>query len=219
MSTKQNKGPFQIRDIEVFANEAAYFTIGLHKYIGKEILVDKAQLDFPSIKPLFTYIIEFIQDNKLQVKHGEKLSCFSWMIRLNDNGNYFEVYEYYPQMSGFIPGLKITQDLYAKQLFVCGQINVPPHFPLVDQIITIDPLIKTGKEAYLFRWKKQDPDSGWVVLSDSFDEKVSSFEQFTIGEFIAMRPESSMFLALPSGFKVMKAGKDAKIGYDNGMNV
>jgi hypothetical protein len=219
MSEAEDTGPIQIRDVEVLANPAAFFTIGLYKYIGKELIVAKAQLGFPAIKPILTYIIEFIQDNKLQVKHGEKLSCFTWMISLNENGSYFEVYEYFPERSAFVPGLKFTHDLYARQKFVCGQINIPPNFPLCDQIVTIDPLIKTGKDAHLFRWRKQDPDSGWIVLTDNFEGQESRFEQITVGQFITMRPESSQFLALPSGFKVIKSGNDAKIGFDKNMDV
>lgn len=219
MSHPNNKKAIQIRGIEFHSNDTAIFSIGLKSYINKELWIERVGLSLAQLNPILAYLLEFIQDDKLTIKHGEKLSLFSWMVRLNETEDYFEVFEVYPEGAGFIPGLKITHQLFDRQTFVCNQFNMTPQFPLFDQIVTIDPLIKTGKAAHLFRWNKQDPDSGWIAMTDSFDEKLGPFEQVTLGQLMTLRPESGQFMALPPGFKVLWNGNDAKIGYDKNMNV
>lgn len=97
------------------------------------------------------------------------------------------------------------------------KLNVEPNFPLFDQIILIDPLIRSGLTANLFRWKKDDPDSGWVAMTNEFTG--NSFEQITVGQFISYFPVYTQFMALPPGFKVIWDGNDAKIGFEENMTI
>lgn len=207
-----------IGNVEFHANEHAIFSIGLQSRIQKELWIEKGQLSLAQLKPILTYLVDFIQADKLTLRHGEKLSCFSWSIKIRENGAYFEIYEFYPKELGFIPGLALTHQLFAAQVAMAQQLQVHPQFPLFDQNITIDPWVKKGLAAHLFRWNKKDPDSGWVAMTAEFTGNASSFERMTIGQFMILKPESRPFLALPPGFKVIWDGNDAKLGFDKKMS-
>lgn len=208
---------FKIGNIEFRSNDSEYYSIGLKSYINKELKVSKEGLTLEQLRPILTYLVEFIQDDKLVINNGDKLSCFTWSLRFKDDGDFFEIFEAYPEKEGFIPGLSITYQKLSQQLAVCEQLNVEPDFPLFDQFILVDPLVRTGLKVNLFRWNKEDPDSGWVAITSEFQG--TEFEQIPIGQFITYIEYAAQFMALPAGFKVIWDGNDAKIGFDDEMTI
>ena len=215
MGIFNRKKIFKIRDIEFQSNHKEFYSIGFKSYINKELKVLKNDLTLKQLTPILTYLVEFIQDDRLKIRDGDKLSCFTWSLRLKENGDFFEIFEAFPEKDGYIPGLSLTHQGLSQQLYICEQLNVEPNFPLFDQFILVDPLIRTGLQANLFRWNKKDPDSGWVAMTSEF--KGTDFEQIPIGQFMTYIKESAQFLALPVGYKVIWDGNDAKIGYDDKM--
>jgi hypothetical protein len=208
---------FKIRDIKFQSVGDEFHSKGMKSYIEKEIKVAKNKLSFEQITPILTYLVEFIQDEKLKIKHGEKLSCFTWSVIFIDESRHFEILEVYPEKEGYIPGFSITHQILNQQLTVCDELKLEPDFPLFDQYILIDPLVKTGLPANLFRWNKADPNSGWVAMTSEFTG--NEFEQLTIGQFISYYKNAAQFLALPAGYKVLRDGDDAKVGFDEQMTV
>ncbi|UUC44464.1 immunity protein Imm33 domain-containing protein [Flavobacterium cerinum] len=206
-----------VRDIAFYADGDHYYSKGLEVSIGKELKIAKYGLTLEELNPILHYLVEFIQDEKPVIKHGNKLTCFSWLILAHEEENFFEILEINPEQRGFAAGLNRTLNVLNQQLFVCDQLKVEPNFPDFDQIVSVDPLVKTGLPTHLFRWLSDFPDSGWVALTDNFDEETMSFEEMTVGQLMTLRPELIKFMALPFGYKVIWDGKDAKIAFDNNL--
>ncbi|MEO4005592.1 hypothetical protein [Flavobacterium sp. CAU 1735] len=207
----------KVRDIAFFANGDHFYSKGLEVSIGKELKIAKYGLTLEELNPILHYLVEFIQDEKPVIKNGNKLTCFSWLILAQEEEDFFEILEIYPEQQGFAAGLNRTLQVLNQQLYVCDQLKVEPIFPDFDQIVTIDPLIRTGLPAHLFRWNRTAPDSGWVAITDNFDEDTMSLEEITVGQLMTYRPETVQFMALPFGYKVIWDGKDAKIAFDNNL--
>jgi hypothetical protein len=207
----------KVRDIAFFADGDYFYSKGLATSIQKELKIEKHGLTLEELNPILHYLVEFIQDEKPDIKSGNKLTCFSWLILTHEEGDYFEILEIVPEKGGFASGLNHTLHVLEQQLFVCDQLKVEPVFPDFDHIVTIDPLIRTGVPAHLFRWNRAAPDSGWMVMTDNFDEETMAFEEITVGQLMTYRPETVKFMALPHGFKVIWDGKDAKIAFDNNL--
>lgn len=206
-----------VRDIAFYADGDHYYSKGLEVSIGKELKIAKYGLSLEELNPILHYLVEFIQDEKPDIKNGNKLTCFSWLILAYEEENFFEILEINPEQGGFAAGLNRTLNVLNQQLFVCDQLKVEPNFPDFDQIVSVDPLVKTGLPTHLFRWYSDFPDSGWVALTDNFDEETMSFEEMTVGQLMTLRPELIKFMALPFGYKVIWDGKDAKIAFDNNL--
>ncbi|MDR6921964.1 MULTISPECIES: hypothetical protein [Chryseobacterium] len=208
------KKTFKIRDVEFYSEGNDHYSKGLKPSIKKELKISKNNLTLEQLKPILQYLVEFIQDEKPDIKNGEKITCFSWCILFHEDQDFFEILEVIPEQQGFGEGLSRTLHILEQQLSVCNQLKVEPNFPDFDEIVTVDPLLKTGLQANLFRWKGDYPDSGWVAMSDSFNEETMSFEEMTVGQLMTLRPEIVQFTALPMGFKVIWEGSNAKIGFD-----
>ncbi len=217
MGIFSRKKTFKIRDVEFQSNRNEFYSIGLKPYIDKELKVLKKDLELEQLRPILTYLVEFIQDDKLTINDGDKLSCFTWSLRFKDDGDFFEIFEAYPEKEGFIPGLFITHQKLSQQLAVCEQLNIEPDFPLFDQFILVDPLVRTGLKVNLFRWNKEDPDSGWIAMTSEF--KGTEFEKVPIGQFMTYIGYATQFMALPAGFKVIWDGNDAKIEFDDQLTI
>ncbi|MCS4303312.1 hypothetical protein DRF65_08535 [Chryseobacterium pennae] len=205
---------FKIRNIEFYSEGSYYYSKGLKSSIEKEIKIAKTTLSLDELKPILQYLVEFIQDEKPDIKSGEKITCFSWCILFHEASDFFEILEVIPEQQGFGEGLNRTLHILNQQLSVCTRVKTEPDFPDFDQIVTVDPLIKTGLQANLFRWIGDYPDSGWVAMTDRFNEETMSFEQMTVGQFMTLSPEIVQFMALPSGFKVIWQGNNAQIAFD-----
>ncbi|MGH1519844.1 immunity protein Imm33 domain-containing protein [Chryseobacterium sp. JK1] len=205
---------FKIRDIEFYSEGNYHYSKGLQSSITKEIKIAKNNLSLEQLQPILQYLVEFIQDEKPDIKSGEKTTCFSWCILFHEEPDAFEILEVIPEQGGFGEGLSRTLHLLHQQLSVCNQLKVEPDFPDFDHIVAIDPLIQKGLQPNLFRWKAEDPDSGWVVMSNSFNEETMSFEEMTVGQLMTMRPEIAQFMALPAGFKVISQGNNVHIAFD-----
>lgn len=212
----RRKKTFKIRDVEFYSDNHYHYSKGLKTSIQKEIKISKNGLTLEQIQPILQYLVEFIQDEKPDIKTGNKITCFTWIILFYEvSTEFFEILEIIPEQQGFAEGLTRTLHVLNQQLFVCNQLKIEPDFPQGDQIITADPLIKTGLPVNLFRWKSDFPDSGWVAMTNEFNEETMSFEEMTLGELMTLRPEIVQFVALPMGYKVIWNGNDAKIAFDN----
>lgn len=207
--------PFKIRNVEFYSDNNHHYSKGLKPSINKEIKISKNGLSLEQLKPILQYLVEYIQDEKTDIKNGNKVTCFSWSILFHEDADFFEILEVIPEQQGFGEGLNRTLHILNQQLNVCNQLKTEPNFPQFDQLITVDPLVKTRLQANLFRWKSNYPDSGWVAMTNDFDEETMSFEEMTLGQFMTLRPEIVQFIALPVGYKVIWEGNDAKIGFDN----
>lgn len=207
----------KIRNIEFQSDNNYHYSKGLKSSIHKEIKIAKTNLTLEELKPILQYLVEFIQDEKPAIKNGEKITCFSWSILFHEVADFFEILEVIPEQQGFGEGLNRTLHILKQQLSVCNQLKAEPDFPHFDQIVTIDPLIKTGLQANLFRWKGDYPDSGWVAMTEKFNEETMSFEGMTVGQLMTLRPEIVQFMALPIGFKIIWQGNNANIGFDKNM--
>ncbi len=204
-------------EVVIHSNANEFYTSGLKSYINKELKVEKRDLTPEQINPILRYIIEFIQEDELDIRHGDRLSCFSWSIRLGEEGDYYEIFEVYPEKEGYVPGLRRTYEIYTEQMSVCNQLGATPEFPIFDQLVTISVNVKNGYVTHLFRWNKEEPDSGWVAMTENTDPDQVSFENMTLGQLMTIRPELVKFLALPPGYKVISEGDDAKIAFDEQM--
>ncbi len=204
-----------IRDIKFYTEGDEIFSEGMTKYIRKEFKIARNGLSLEELEPILDHIVLFIEEEKIQLKDGERLSCFTWVIKVMEEGDYFEILEPYPEENGFALGLSRNYHFFNQQKTVCEYLKVDPEFPLIDQLVTIDPVIKLGVPVHLFRWKKEDPDSGWYAVTNNVSEDdLPLLEHMPLGEFMLLRPECVQFLALPAGFKVIWEGNDAKIGFD-----
>lgn len=206
-----------IRDVTFQSSGKWIQSVGLKPYWGKEMRIEAHKLSVTQLHPILEYMVEYIIDEELPAKHGDTISCFSWMIRLYEKAEYFEVFEYYPKESSFAAGLQLTYKILSEQISICEKLNVEPNFPLCDQFVSIDPRVKLGKIGHMFRWKKQDPESGWVVITSDFKADTDSFEKIPLGEFLDIAPYNRQFTALPVGYKVIWDKNDAKIGFDERM--
>lgn len=206
--------PFNIKSIEFHSNKQTTFSKGLKQYIDHEISIERGKLSPKDLTPILEYLVDFIIDDRPYLQHGQKISCFTWNLRLNQKGGYFHLYEFYPKKKAFISGVSITLKVMKEQLTVCQQLKTLPQFPLFDQIVEIDPKVRSKRPAHLFRWKREDPHSGWISITGEFDGDPASFESITLGEFMVLRPEARQFMGLPFGYKVIWDGKDAKIAFD-----
>lgn len=210
------KKTFKIREVEFSSDNHYHYSKGLKSSINKEIKISKNGISLEELKPILQYLVEFIQDEKPDIKSGNKVTCFTWSIIFHEvSSDFFEILELIPEQKGFGEGLTRTLYMLNQQLSVCNQLKVEPDFPQFDQIVTVDPLIKTGLQANIFRWKRDFPDSGWVAMTNDFEEETMSFEEMTLGQFMTLRPEIVQFMALPMGFKIIWEGNNAKIGFDN----
>ncbi|AZA48491.1 hypothetical protein EG346_09975 [Chryseobacterium carnipullorum] len=207
----------KIRNIEFQSDHHYHYSKGLKSSIHKEIKIAKNNLSLEDLQPILLYLVEFIQDEKPDIKNGEKITCFSWSILFHEVSDFFEILEVIPEQQGFGEGLNRTLHILKQQISVCNQLKVEPDFPHFDQMVTVDPLIKTGLQANLFRWNGDDPDSGWVAMTEKFNEETMSFEGMTVGQLMTLRPETVQFMALPIGFKVIWQGNNANIGFDKNM--
>lgn len=205
----------KIRNIEFYSEGNYHYSKGFKSSITKEIKISKSELSLEQLKPILQYLVEYIQDEKPDIKNGNKITCFSWSILFHGDADFFEILEVIPEQHGFGEGLNRTLYILNQQLSVCNQLKIEPDFPQFDQLVTVDPLVKTGLQANLFRWKSDYPDSGWVAMTDHFNEETMSFEEMTLGQLMTLKPEIIQFIALPMGFKVLWEGNNAKIGFDN----
>ncbi len=216
MGLFSRKKAFKIRDVEFYSDSEYHYSKGLKPYLHKEIKIVKQDLSLENLGHILQYLVEFIQDEKPDIKAGNKVTCFTWLILFHEvSPDFFEILEIIPEQQGFAEGLTRTLHVLHQQLFVCDQLKIEPDFPHGDQMVAVDPLTKTGSPVNLFRWKSEFPDSGWVVMTNEFDEEKMPFEEMTLIELMILRPEIVKFMALPMGYKVIWDGNDAKIAFDN----
>ncbi|WBX98971.1 hypothetical protein [Chryseobacterium gambrini] len=216
MGLFSRKKAFKIRDVEFYSDREYHYSKGLKPYLHKEIKIVKQDLSLENLGHILQYLVEFIQDEKPDIKAGNKVTCFTWLILFHEvSPDFFEILEIIPEQQGFAEGLTRTLHVLHQQLFVCDQLKIEPDFPHGDQMVAVDPLTKTGSPVNLFRWKSEFPDSGWVVMTNEFDEEKMPFEEMTLIELMILRPEIVKFMALPMGYKVIWDGNDAKIAFDN----
>ncbi len=215
----RGKQTIRVKDINFSDKEGFAFSEGLRPYIHKELKIRVPEAGLNAMIPVLTYLVEFITDEGLQLSDGERMSCFAWSLMVVDEGSHFHVLEVFPQKNGFIEGIEQTLEQYHEQMEVCQLIGTDPAFPIFDQRVTISHNVRNGYQAHLFRWNKEDPDSGWVAMTDNYDDQQTAFEQMTVGQLITLRPEFTKFFALPPGYKVIWEGNDAKIAFDPNMAV
>lgn len=210
----RKKKTFKIRDVEFYSDDQYHYSKGLKSSIEKEIRIFKNNISLEELRPLLRYIIEFIEDEKPSIKNGKRITCFSWSILFNEIHDFFEILEIIPEQKGFAEGLTRTLFILNRQLEVCNQVNAEPDFPFFDNAMAADPLIKTGLPVHLFRWSANGNDSGWVAMTDQFDENTMSFDEITVGQLMTAIPETIQFMALPKGFKVIRDRDGARIAFD-----
>ncbi len=210
----RKKKTFKIRNVEFYSDNHYHYSKGLQSSIKKEIRIFKNDISLEELRPLLQYIIEFIEDENPSIKNGDRMTCFSWSILFSEFPDFFEILEIIPEQEGFAEGLTRTLFILDRQREVCSQVNAEPDFPFFDAIVTADPLIRTGLPTHLFRWSASGNDSGWVAMTDQFDENTMSFEAITVGQLMTWIPETIQFMALPTGFKVIRDGKGARIAFD-----
>ncbi|PTT70311.1 MULTISPECIES: hypothetical protein [unclassified Chryseobacterium] len=216
MGLFSRKKAFKIRDVEFYSDREYHYSKGLKPYLHKEIKIVKQDLSLENLGHILQYLVEFIQDEKPDIKSGDKVTCFTWNIMFQEvSSGFFEIFELIPEKLGFEPGLIRTLFVLNQQLLVCDQLKAEPDFPDINQIVLADPLTKTGLPIHLFRWKREYPDSGWMVITDDFDEEANEFEEMALGQFMMSRPEIVKFMALPAGFKIIWKDNDANIAFDN----
>jgi len=148
------------------------------------------------------FISDYILQQNARIKHGETLNYGYWMVKFQAaNDNVLEVWEYNPEATEFVPGGSLTLSYWKEQHRICDLYGAEFAPPRPDKLTAVSAGVMEGYPVQAVRYLWQEHMSGWLMVTEKWDNKVESLTNHHTYHVTATRPDLAKFIALPVGFR------------------
>ncbi|UKB85371.1 hypothetical protein LF887_07025 [Chryseobacterium sp. MEBOG06] len=203
------------KEIEISVSNDYVATKGLQPYFNREIRIAIGNNDQDDYKNVIKYIIDYILESKPVISENQNIGYYSWLLQFRiDNQNYYDLYEINRDGSNFNKGCDTAISAIRSQSEICAKQNLTPLFPNFNQMIVISDGVYEGKDIEGIRYDSPEHMSGWWLITDDYDDNISSLKTVHFYHVIFRRPDILKYLALPFGYRFQLENNSVEITKD-----
>ena len=177
----------------------------------KELEINQSNIDFVSINlekeaELFlrAYLKEYInQGSEKSIASGQTMLLGSWLIKFEQTGNTFDVYELSDESLGvYKNGIGFSLNLINSQRELCLKNNLAFTPVSCDKLVAAyDDIFDSNAYVYGLKDIGTDKMSGFVLWSDYSPKDISKIRYYHLYDLTKKLPKIFKFLAIPEGYK------------------
>ncbi|QKJ30791.1 hypothetical protein HQ865_13875 [Mucilaginibacter mali] len=197
-----------IRNIQIISQERYLITHGLKKFIDFELSVLTQIHDESEYIKLLSYLIDYIIDNKPQIKADQTITYHSWLLKfIIDVDSRINIHELTSNGNGFVEGADYSIKVVIDQINECNKHNAAPLFPTFSQMIVVSKGVLDNDVINAVRYPSPTHMTGWWLTTDLYDGDVKSLQTIHYYHVAFKRSDIMRYLALPPGFRFYAADK------------
>jgi hypothetical protein len=205
----------EYKGIEVIKNSDYFFTIGLNKYIRKELMIPVLQRSDEEYFKLLTYLIDYVCQPSVVINPNETIAYHSWVLQfVATSERFYEISEVGRSRDGYQVGVDNAIKVFDEQKEVCIKYKIEPISPLFSQYIVISKGVYEGVPTEGVRYPSPSHMSGWWLTTDEYDGNINTLLNVHYYHIAFKRPDILKYLALPFGYRFFKNAYSAEIWYD-----
>jgi hypothetical protein len=193
----------ELSEVKVLRRDLILQTEGLSQRDHPELWV---RVDDPGLvaeaENFLRFVVDYIETQSTRIRPGETLAYGYWLTKFDlvDDGM-LHVFEYNPEATEFIPGLKYTLTYWRDQHKTCAQFNASFSPPRPDKMVAISDGVMEGDPVEGVRYPSPEHMSGWWLTTDRYNGDISTIKTTHLHHVTAKRPDLVRFVALPYGYR------------------
>jgi hypothetical protein len=201
--------------INILKKRECFYTVGLNKYIFKELKVSAGLRSDEEYFDLLMYLIDYIQQPNINIKALETIAYHSWILQFveakDDN---YEIWEAERTGNGYVAGSDYAIKVVTEQKNECSTNEVLPIFPTFSQNIVISKGVYEGLYIEAIRYPSPKHMTGWWLITDEYDNNLSSLMNVHYYHVAFKRPHIIRYLALPFGYRFLTRQNGTELWFD-----
>jgi hypothetical protein len=148
------------------------------------------------------FVADYLFRQDARIKPGETLNYGYWLVKFQEaSENLLEVWEYNPNATEFVLGGSLTLRYWQEQHRICKLYGADFAPPRPDKLTSVSEGVMEGLPVQAVRYPWQEHMSGWLLVTERWDESIKSLTNHHTYHVTAARPDVAPFIALPVGFR------------------
>jgi len=136
------------------------------------------------------------------IRPGETMNYGYWLVKFETvNPGLLEVWEYNPEATQFVLGGSLTLNYWREQHRVCKLLAADFAPPRPDKLTAVSAGVMEGLPVQGVRYPWQEHMSGWLLVTEKWNNDVKSLTNHHTYHVTAARPDVAPYIALPVGYR------------------
>jgi len=177
-------------------------TVGLVKWIGKEVACPIGNSNQKDAESVLRYIVDYVVGSSPKIEIGQTIGYHSWILKFEDySEEAFLLHEADAKGTGYVRGIDNAVRGVNEQSDICRNFRALPMFPSFGQKIAISKGIYEGLPLQGVRYPSPEHMTGWWLTTDLYDGDIKSMMVVHYYHVVFARQDIVKYLALPYGFR------------------
>jgi hypothetical protein len=156
----------------------------------------------PECESFLRFVARYVSESGRKIKADETLNYGYWLVKFRAlNPNLLEVWEYNSEGTEFVRGGSLALRYWRDQHHICATYGAEFKPPRPDKLTAVSAGVMEGLPVQGVRYPWQEHMSGWLMVTQRWDENIKSLTNHHTYHVSAVRPDLAPFLALPVGFR------------------
>jgi hypothetical protein len=160
-------------------------------------------------------IVSYVTKSGARMLPSQTFAYGYWLTQFRDSGHSaFEMWEYDPQATHFVPGVDFTLMCWREQHRVCQEAGAAFLPPRPDLLCAVSEEVLTGAPIDAVRYPSPSHMSGWWFITSEYNGVIKSLKVEHLYHITANRRDIIPFIALPFGYRFHVGGNKEEFMFD-----